>query len=305
MVSVKQVDLSAFPQFYPLLKELNPQLTEKEWYDVFDHQWHPERTGCGYGLFDESEMVGFLGFIFSQRTINGQPEDFCNLTSWIVKEPYRGHGISLVLSLRKLKNCTITDLSPTEGVVAIAKRLGFQELDTQIEILPNVLGSIGSNKIKITQDKSAIKSKLDPAQHQLLKDHSSYPRCQHLLIETEGEQCYVIFTLVKNTKFPYSYIQYIGNSALFTRYSLAIRQAIAKINRNYFVLVDTRLLQGAKLPWRFNLPIEICRLYKSSRVKPQEIDNLYSELVVLDFSPIPSLTWRKVVKQLKKTNLIK
>ena len=183
--------------------------------------------------------------------------------------------------------------------------MGFQELDTQIEILPNILGSIRSNKIKITQDKSAIASKLNPSQQRLLEDHSSYSRCQHLLVEADKEQCYVIFTLVKNTKFPYSYIQYIGNSGLFARYSLAIRQAIAKINRTYFVLVDTRLLQGAKLPWRFNLPIEICRLYKSSRVKPQEIDNLYSELVVLDFSPIPSLTWRKVVKQLKKTNLIK
>ena len=120
MVSVKQVDLSAFDRFYPLLKELNSQLTEQEWYDVFNHQWHPERKGCGFGLFDGSEMVGFLGFIFSQRIINGQVEDFCNLTSWIVKEAYRGHGISLILSLRKLTDCTITDLSPTEGVVAIA-----------------------------------------------------------------------------------------------------------------------------------------------------------------------------------------
>lgn len=303
MVLVKEVDLSMFPQFYPLLQELNPQLSEQEWYSVFAHQWHRERKTCGYGLFDDTKIVGFLGFIFSQRIINGQIEDFCNLTSWIVQEPYRGHGISLLLALRKLK-CTITDLSATEGVVSICKRLGFQELDTQIEILPNILGGISSSKIKTTGDKSAIKDKLEPTEKKLFLDHESYSRCQHLLVEAEGEQCYVIFTLVKNTKFPYSYIQYIGNRDLFARYSLGIRQAIAKINRTFLVLVDTRLVPGA-IPWRFNLPIKICRLYKSSKVEPWQIDNLYSELILLDFSPIPSLTWNKVVKQFKETNFTK
>jgi hypothetical protein len=304
MVVVKQVNLSLFPQFYPLLKELNPQLSEAEWYRVFDHHWHQEEKFCGYGLFDEEEIVGFLGLIFSQRIINGRREDFCNLSSWIVRKPYRGHSISLMLSLRKLKNCTITDLSPTEGVVAIFKKLGFQKLDRQIEILPNIFSSIGSQqKLTITTDISVIQSRLTSAEQKLLQDHQSYSRCHHLLAEAEGQTCYLIFTLVKNAKVPYSYIQYLGNPKLFARYSLGLRRAIAKVSQTFLVLVDTRLLQGAKLPLRFNLPIEICRLYKSSTVKPEEIDNLYSELIMLDFSPIPSLTWRKVVKQFKKTIL--
>ena len=57
MVSVKQVNLSMFPQFYPLLKEINPQLTEAEWYNVFAHQWYPEEKFCGYGLFDVFQQL--------------------------------------------------------------------------------------------------------------------------------------------------------------------------------------------------------------------------------------------------------
>lgn len=302
MVLVKQVNLSMFSRFYPLLREVNPELTEAEWYGVFNSQWHREKQFCGYGLFDGEEIVGFLGFIFSQRIINGQIEDFCNLSSWIVREAYRGHSIALMLSLRKLKNCTITDLSPTEGVVAICKRLGFQELDRQIEILPVFFNSISNKqKLKIITDVSLIQTKLTPLEKKLFLDHRPYSRCHHLLIEAENQTCYLIFTLVKNTKIPYSYIQYLGNAKFFARHSQAIRRAIAKISQTFLVLVDTRLLQGAKLPLRFNLPIEICRLYKSSTVKPEEIDNLYSELIMLDFSPIPSLTWRKIIKQLKKT----
>ena len=302
MVVVQQVNLAMFSRFYPLLREVNPTLTEAEWYGVFNHRWHREKQFCGYGLFDEAEIVGFLGLIFSQRIINGQREDFCNLSTWIVREAYRGHSIALMLALRKLKNCTITDLSPTEGVIAISKRLGFKELDRQIEILPYIWGGIGKH-IKITTDIWEIQSRLEAAEQKLLQDHQSYARCHHLLAEAEGQSCYLIFTLVKNTKVSYSYIQYLGNAKFFARYSLAIRRAIAQISQTFLILVDTRLLQGEKLPLRFNLPIEICRLYKSSSVKPQEIDNLYSELILIDFSPIPSLTWSKVVKQFKKTIL--
>ncbi|MGL6344077.1 MAG: GNAT family N-acetyltransferase, partial [Waterburya sp.] len=106
---IKQVNLAMFPQFYPLLREINPELSATEWYSLFTPQWDQPEKFCGYGLFDETEIVGFLGFIFSQRIINGQLENFCNLTSWIVKEPYRGRGISLFLALRKLmKDYTIT-----------------------------------------------------------------------------------------------------------------------------------------------------------------------------------------------------
>jgi hypothetical protein len=306
MVLVKQVNLSMFPQFYPLLKEINPQLTEAEWYSVFAHRWYPEEKFCGYGLFDDTKIVGFLGLIFSQRIINGQLENFCNLTSWIVKESYRGRGISLMLSLRKLmKDYTITDLSASDNTIAIAKRLGFQELDTRMVVLPSVFGGINHHpQLKIITEKSLIQSQLQPLEQRLLEDHSSQPRCHHLLIKADGEHCYLIFTLVKNAKFPYSYIQYLGNPKLFDRFSLPIRQAIAKINQTFWVLVDHRMLKGVKPTLSFDLPIEACKLYKSSKIKPEEIDNLYSELVILDFNPIPGFTWRELINNFKKYNTL-
>lgn len=301
MVSVKQVNLSMFGQFYPLLREINPKLSETEWYSLFSQSWHQSEEYCGYGLFDGSEMVGFLGLLFSQRNIDGQIENFCNLTSWIVKEPYRGQGISLMLSLRKLKNFTITDLSASDSSIAITKRLGFQELDTRMTVLPSIFGSIGrQQKLEIITEKSLIQSQLNASELRLLEDHSLQSRCHHLLLEADNEQCYIIFTVVKNTKFPYSYVQYLGDPKLFARYSLAIRQAIAKISGTSFVLIDQRLLKGIKPAFCFNLPIEVWKLYKSSRLKPEQIDNLYSELLIIDFDPIPPFGWRGVISYLKK-----
>ena len=296
MVSLQQVDLAMFPQIYPLLQKIDPNLLEEEWHSLFTQPWHQPENYCGYGLFDGSEMVGFLGLLFSQRNIDGQIENFCNLSSWIVKEAYRGHAISMMLALRKLKDYTITDLSPTDKVVAVSKKLGFQELDSQIAALPNILGKFKFNqKLKITEDLALIPPQLESPERLLLQDHRACSRCQHLLAEAKGEHCYIIFTLVKNAKFPYSHIQYLGNPELFARYSLAIRQAIAKISGTSLVLIDRRLLVGTKPAFCFNLPIKICKLYKSSSLKPEQIDNLYSELMILDFNPIPTFGWREII----------
>ena len=101
MISLQQVDLAIFPQIYPLLQQIDPRLSKAEWYSLFTQPWHQPEDYCGYGLFDGSEMVGFLGLIFSQRTINAEVENFCNLTSWYIKEAYRGRAISMMLALRK------------------------------------------------------------------------------------------------------------------------------------------------------------------------------------------------------------
>ncbi|MGB5631345.1 MAG: hypothetical protein WBM86_01030, partial [Waterburya sp.] len=153
---------------------------------------------------------------------------------------------------------------------------------------------------KITTDLALISPHLKFPEQLLLQDHSTCSRCQHLLAEANDEHCYIIFTLVKNAKFPYSHMQYLGNPELFARYSLAIRQAIAKIGGTPLVLIDRRLLKGTKPAFCFNLPIKICKLYKSSRLKPEQIDNLYSELMILDFDPIPPFGWREIISYLKK-----
>lgn len=302
MVSLQPVDLTLFPQIYPLLREIDPRLSEADWYGLFSQPWHSAEDYCGYGLFDGSEIVGFLGLIFSRRKIDGQVENFCNLTSWYVREAYRGRAISMMLPLRKLNNYTITDLSPSDRVIAIFKKLGFQELDTQITALPNIWGKLNLDRqLKITRDVTSIESQLDSKEKVLLQDHRSCPRCHHLLAEVNGEYCYIVFTLIKNTKFPYCYIQYLSNSELFARYSMTMRQAIAIKHDTSIILIDRRLLRGTKPAFCFNLPVKTCKLYKSSRLKPEQIDNLYSEMVILDFNLIPPFDWREIIQHFKKS----
>ena len=302
MVSLREVDITMFGQFYPLLRQINPELSKAEWYRVFTPGWESPEDYCGYGLFDGAEMVGFLGFVFSQRTIDGRLEKFCNLTSWIVRESHKGHSISLMLALRKLKDYTITDFSATGGAIEISKRLGFQVLDDRVTVLPNIPLTIlvPQPELNIITEKSVIYQKLAPSEQKIFADHEALPRCHHLLVEKD-RSCYIIFNLVKNAKFPFVHIQYLGNAELFVRHSLVIRQAIdALCGYTSWVIVDHRMLNGLKPLFCFNLPIEVCRLYKSPTLKPEQIDNLYSELVIIDFNSIPAFDWSEAINYYKK-----
>jgi hypothetical protein len=290
MVSLQRVDVTMFRDVYPLLLEHDPSLTEVEWRSIFNYAWEKEEQYCGYGLFDGKEIVGFLGLIFSKRHINNEVEYFCNLTSWMVKEHYRDHSLSLIVPVLRLKNCTITDLSPSDTVIRILQRFGFKELDSRVKILFPI-GIFKKNNViddcLITQDKIQIKKILKEQDTKLLLDHYRYHHVHHLLAYSDNRHCYLIFTIVKNRRVPYCYILYINNIELFSIYSYKIRSEISKIGRTPLVLVDSRLVKDITLPFSYNLPLRFPKLYRSSSLRPEQIDNLYSELPLLNVSIMP------------------
>ena len=280
-----------FREVYPLLQQIDPSLTEAAWSSIFNYKWEREQDYCGYCLFEGKEIVGFLGLIFSKRMVDDTIECFCNMTSWIVKEQYRGHSLSLLLPALRLKDHTITDLSPAKNVIRILERFGFKELDSRVKILlpTGIFGRDNSTgNCHISLDMNQIMGILNKKETRILKDHFNYPYISHLLAYNKNSYCYVIFTIVRNPILSYCYIHHISNVKQFSIYSRMIRSKITKAGKTRFVLVDSRLVRGIKLPFSFDLPIRFPKLYRSSSLRPEQIDNLYSELPLLNLNIIPS-----------------
>jgi hypothetical protein len=289
MVLLQKVNPSMFCKVYPLLQKLDASLGENTWYRIFSYQWRQAENYCGYGLFDKDEIVGFLGLIFSQRNIHQSTERFCNISSWIVKESYRGYSLTLMHPLIKLKDYTLTDLSSLHELFPLARRMGFQKLDAKLTVLsPFFLPGLRKrlDAIQIVHNPELIQVHLGPSDLTLFSDHQSYDCCHHLLIRSAAQSCYVIYT-VQRSHFPYCYIQSISNPDLFAQQSLEIRSAITDRHRLRLLLVDSRLVKNLDLPWTVELPMQFTKLYKSERLAPQQIDNLYSELVLLNFNLLP------------------
>ena len=290
MVTIQKIDFAMFPEVSELLLEFRSKhLTVEDWKNIFNYKWDHEETYCGYGLFDGQKLVGYIGLIFCQRWIDKKKVRFCNVTSWIVRKSYRAYSLLLMQPVLRLKNHTITDLTPSRAVYAIEKRLGFRGLDSRLKMFLPLRFPITNKSINgchITMDKDLIERKLEDNDFKLFYDHMPY-KCQHLITFDAHEYCYIIYTRVEGSKIPYCHIQYISNPNLFSKYIKTIQREIVRNNMTPLIVVDSRLVKHLNLPFSYKLPFRSIKLYRSANLRPEQIDNLYSELVLLNLSAIP------------------
>ena len=321
MVSVRPVAPARFEQLYPLLHWHDPALDKSAWQRIFDYAWTHDNAHCGYGLFEGDEAVGFIGFLFCNRLLPNaaKPAKFCNLTTWVVKPPFRGHSLSLMMPVMRMKDCTITDLSASDRVVEVSKRLGFKVLDTAVKILlPEGLPVRATDStvktparqtpaVKIFTGEEIARLPLPPVEQTIFNDHRQYPNCHQLVLQpqtqsnnpSQNSYCHVVYTLNREIELSYSHIQYISHLALFEQHQMAIRQHIIRQSQLPLIAIDSRLVTALKLPFSYRLPLSTPRIYRPAEDPRQptlaQIDNLYSELVLLEFGTADALAlgWRE------------
>jgi hypothetical protein len=287
MTVVEKVTPSMFDDVYPLLSELDNTQPKEKWREIFDYKWESDEGYVGYALVDDRKVVGFNGAIFSRRIIDGREARFCNLTSWIVKEQYRTESLRLVFPVLNLKGYTITNLTMNDRAWEVTKRLGFKNLDTNVRILFPVPGLSATSKEEapvMVSDQSRIAEILDPVNLKIFRDHLRYD-CGHLVMQDKYGYSYIIYTRKHYRKYncyiPYANIHYISDRGAFLRRLDKIKSYFLKSRKSFFLAVDERLIGNATIPYSKVYQLKIPRMYKSEVLSREQIDSLYSELVVL------------------------
>ena len=87
--------------------------------DALDVPWEVESPNAGFMLLDDDEIVGVQLAFYSERTIDGRRERFCNLGAWCVLPDYRLHSLRLLKAALSQKGYHFTDLSPSGNVIGI------------------------------------------------------------------------------------------------------------------------------------------------------------------------------------------
>src|SRR5262245_10647892 len=287
MTVVEKVTPAMFDDVYPLLTGLGNTHSREKWREIFDYKWESDEGYVGYALVDDRKVVGFNGAIFSRRIIDGREARFCNLTSWIVKEQYRTESMRLVFPFLKLKGHTITNLTMNERAWEITRRLGFKNLDTNVRIIFLVPGFSATRKEEapvIVSDRSRIAEILDPVDLKISIDHSHY-NCGHLVIQDKYGYSYIIYTRKRyrqyNHDFRYAHIRYSSDRSAFLRHLNKIKSYFLKSLKYFFLAVDELLIGDATSPYSKLYQLKVPRMYKSEVLSREQVDNLYSELVVL------------------------
>src|SRR5215475_9464807 len=287
MTFIEKVTPAMFDDIFPLLLELGGSHSREKWREIFDYKWESDEGYVGYALVDDRKVVGFNGAIFSRRIIDGREARVCNLTSWIVKEQYRTESMRLVFPFLRLKGYTITNLTMNDRAWEVTRRLGYKNLDTNVRILFPVPGLSATRKEEaplIESDQSRIKEILDPVNLKIFLDHSHYD-CGHLVIQDKYRDSYIIYTRKRyrkyNYDFPYAQIHYISDRSAFLKHLNKVKAYFLKSRKYFFLAVDERLIENATIPFSKSYRLKIPRMYKSDVLSREQVDSLYSELVVL------------------------
>ncbi|MBO6538683.1 MAG: hypothetical protein JJ969_04715 [Rhizobiaceae bacterium] len=293
MVELVQFRPDLFPKLYDaFLHDDDPLSDEQDWRNVFNYSWPKQEDYAGYALLDDGKAVGMMAMAFSTRWIGGREQKFCNLHTWWVHEAHRGRSIVMMRPLLGLKDYTITHFTPCDRVRALTKRLGFESLDLQMKVLPPVLGSrqgkTGNTQIQFDGDIEA--SSLGSVDRKIMDDHLPY-RVGNLLLQAGSESCYVLYTHVQRYRVPYCHIHYFGNREVFARHEALIRSAILKRHRVSFAVVDSRLVRDIDLRFGFDFWTPANAVYRPANgVTPDQVDNLYSDVVMLRLAVMPHIT---------------
>jgi hypothetical protein len=258
---------------------LNERVAVDHWARALDPPWAVERPNAGFMLLDGGAIVGVQLAFYSERTIDGRRERFCNLGAWCVLPEYRFHSLRLLRSVLGQEGYHFTDLSPNSDVVGVNSRLSFRFLDTTTTLVPNLPWPTLPGRSVISADPAVLERTLTGRELQLYRDHVATGAARHVLLIRNEEWCYVIFRKDRRKQIPlFVSVLHVSNPELFRSMMWPLCRHMLLHHGAAATLVEHRII-GYRPRFGFSLPSPRRKMFRSTSLDASQIDDLYSELV--------------------------
>lgn len=284
MIHVEIATPESFESVLPLFDVFrNPPIPPEQWRRLFHYSWPCEEKMRGFMLKDGDRVVGFFGTILYERTIDGRTEKFANLTSWVTLPEYRNHSLQLFQAVMGIEDRTLTCHTAIPAIDPLYRRFGFKDLETKWIVLlplPSVLRPERWFRGSITTNPEVIATELRGIQREFFV-HLRETDCRQMLIKYRGEKCHVVFSVTKGRRAHFSRIHHISNRELFRECLGHVRWRMGLQNRTALLAIDERLFPGPLPVYSRETHLAQVALYRSNTLRPEQIDNLYSEVTLL------------------------
>lgn len=282
-IQIRPAGLSDQREVCALLhRDMDPSVPEARFANLFHYPWLNAKPDHGFVLLDGERLAGYISTIYSDREINGRMERFCNLSSWYVEPACRNHSLKLLSACHRDRELTFTNITARPQVQKISAALRYRQLGRYKLFTPPLAQLPGLGRAKaadLIADPARIRERLPEHQRRLLDDHLATP-CRHLLIEEGSRLCYVVSNRRVKQRVPFTELLYVSDPGLLTRHWELAKLRLLWRDRTLLLAVDEHILRGVPPP-ALLLRYERVTLYKSPRVEPGQIDNLYTELALL------------------------
>lgn len=264
-----------------LHQHMSNKFSATQWATCLETSWLSGAPNHGSMLETESgEVVGALCAIYSTQNVAGDTVNFCNPHSWCVLPEYRKSSVQLVLYVIRQKDFHFTMFSPNKSGLEIFSYLRFKPLESSVSTLVNV-PLLRKNSLKFGELNSALEESLPTEAKQVYDDHKKYPWLNFLLCTNGKNTCFIVYKVQKYKKLPSVNILYISDRQFVNKYWPDIRSYFLMSKGIFSARVESRFIEAEQY---LSLSPEKGqqKFYLSPSLLPEQIENLYSELAVLD-----------------------
>lgn len=244
------------------------------WAALLAGRWAAPEDPFAVVVRDGTRLVGVLGLIFARRPTERGPQLVINMTSWYVLPDYRGQGLGLqMLQLaRSVPGATLTNFSSSSNAVSVVRRAGLEVLDDTRCVWR--ARPVTSQGWAVQEDPI-----LEGVSGQILSDHAGLP-VRRVLVETPDRPLVlVLMAQKKHDAYVTHEVLYVSDAALFSAHARGVADALLP-GSAAVLAIDSRFVAD---PERADAvePIAVPRFYTAGLLEPQEVDPLYSEIVLL------------------------
>jgi hypothetical protein len=264
-----------------LHRNLNKRITPQAWVQSLTHPWSESRPNFGVQLRDGGTLVGVFCAIYSDQTIDGRVERFCNPHSWCVLESYRRHGIGLILTLLKQTGYHFTMLTPNPKVAEIFRGLRFKDLAAQMVVFPNLpspASCLPSRFIESAPEKIATRL-TGPAQRDF-ESHREIPWLKFLAFGRGAERCLVVYKRDRWKRLPCARVIHVSDPQILDRNTGLLHNGLLRSGLLVTKVESRFLLREPRIAYRMKRTQG--KLFLSRTLQDRQIRDLYSELASLD-----------------------
>ena len=264
-----------------LHEQMNRRIAPERWRRLTTYRWLGEKPDLGRVAVEGSQVAGYVGMVYADREIAGRRERIVNICAWYLGRDYRGRGLGfeLMRSATADPSMSYTILTSSARTLSLLDGVGYRVLDSD-RLLWRRSGEAPAG-VEIEEDWDAILPRVDPAARRMLADHAGLP-VRPVLIRVAGAECLLVVSVkLKGDDVAYFDVLHLGDAAAFARHAQAIAdrllppgKAVLAVDRRF---LRERLAHGGDVE-----VIRVPRFYKSDRLRPAAIDNLYSEVQLLD-----------------------
>lgn len=277
---IEAQDLPEVGQF--LHGNMKRRISSETWVASLKHEWSACQPNFGVQLRDEDRLVGVCCAIYSDQTINGRPERFCNPHSWCVLNDYRNSSISLILYLLKQPGYHFTMLTPNQKVTEIFLALRFRQLDDGLVVFANTPSFFSRHSGRFLEcDPERIAAHLDGTSLRDFAQHRTIPWLKFAVFGTQGDVCLIIYKDDRWKRMSCARIVYISDSRAFDRHLHLLRHHLLTARGLLTSRVESRFLAGAPR-FAYRTKRTQPKLVLSETLADSQIRDIYSELVALD-----------------------